>query len=387
VTYKISSLHDHLDRSQSPKRILALDGGGLRGILSLGILQRLEDLLRYRHGGGNGFRLAHYFDLIAGTSTGAIIAAALALGWKVEDIRAKYLELGKSVFEKSLLRDGLLRAKYDDRKLISELQNVFGSDTTLGSAKVVTGLMIVVKRIDTGSAWPISNNPIGQYFLDRPNGVVGNRDFPLWQVVRASTAAPSYFDSQLITIAESQRGIPSTGEFIDGGMSPYNNPSLIALMYSTLDGYRLAWPMGSDKLLLVSIGTGVGDPAVKRANLPAEQAIKGLIALMSDCASLQEIVLQWMSMSSTARTINREVGNLQHDLIGGNPHLSYLRYNVDLRPESVAALDPSSRDAAVIQSLTSMDAPENMAILHRLGVLAGERDVREDDFQTTFNLS
>src|SRR4030095_12192993 len=104
----------HLANDGTPKRILALDGGGLRGILSLGLLQTLENILRERYRAGDDFRLSHYFDLIAGTSTGAIIAATLALGWTVEEIRTRYMALGERVFTRSLLRQGVLRAKYDD---------------------------------------------------------------------------------------------------------------------------------------------------------------------------------------------------------------------------------------------------------------------------------
>ena len=70
MAYRILTRDEHFS-SKGPKRILALDGGGLRGILSLGILKHLEATLRARHGGDRGFRLCHYFDLIAGTSTGA----------------------------------------------------------------------------------------------------------------------------------------------------------------------------------------------------------------------------------------------------------------------------------------------------------------------------
>ncbi|MBI3439668.1 MAG: patatin-like phospholipase family protein, partial [Proteobacteria bacterium] len=61
-------------RQPGPKRILALDGGGARGLLTLGVLQKLEDELGRRSGKPGTFRLAHYFDLIGGTSTGSIIA-------------------------------------------------------------------------------------------------------------------------------------------------------------------------------------------------------------------------------------------------------------------------------------------------------------------------
>ena len=66
-------------RRQGPKRILALDGGGARGLLTLGVLGELEKELARRSGDANKFRLAHYFDLIGGTSTGSIIATTLAL--------------------------------------------------------------------------------------------------------------------------------------------------------------------------------------------------------------------------------------------------------------------------------------------------------------------
>ncbi|MFM7550941.1 MAG: patatin-like phospholipase family protein [Cyanobacteriota bacterium] len=75
--YRAPTLAQHL-AAGGPKRVLALDGGGVRGILTLGFLERIEWLLRQRHGGDPAFRLCDYFDLIAGTSTGSIIAALLA---------------------------------------------------------------------------------------------------------------------------------------------------------------------------------------------------------------------------------------------------------------------------------------------------------------------
>jgi predicted acylesterase/phospholipase RssA len=386
VSYARRTRDEHLARDGKPKRILALDGGGLRGILTLGILQELEEVLRSRHGGAPDFRLSHYFDLIAGTSTGAIIAATLALGWSVEDIRRKYMELGSDVFEKSWLRQGLLRARYDEKKLIEQLKGVFGADTRLGDAKLETGLLVVTKRIDTGSCWPISNNPQGKYFTARENGVVGNGDYPLWQVVRASTAAPLYFDPENITIGQEPGMTPAAGTFVDGGMSPFNNPALMAVMYATLDGYRIGWPTGAEKLLVVSVGTGAADPSVKRASAPVDNALKSLLSLMSDCASMQELMLQWVSSSRTARVIDREVGDLQHDLVASAPLISYLRYNVDLTVAKVQQLDDTLEDVEAIESLTAMDAPQNMVTLHRLGTLAAKRDLRTEDFAVYFDL-
>jgi hypothetical protein len=386
MPYEIRSGDQHLNNDGQPKRILSLDGGGLRGILTLAILQRIETILRERHGNDPGFRLCHYFDLVAGTSTGAIIAATISLGWSVEEIRAKYMDLGSRVFEKTFFRQGVLRAKYDENRLIEELQKVYGSDTTLGSDTLKTGLLLVTKRVDTGSWWPISNNPRGRYFATRPGGTLGNGDYPLWQVVRASTAAPSYFDPEHITIAKPPGVPPVVGEFVDGGVSPFNNPALLAVMYATLEGYRIGWSTGADKLLVVSVGTGASDPSVKPSKLAAQGALKALLSLMEDCASLQETLLQWMSSSGTARQIDRELGDLAEDLVGGAAILSYLRYNVDLTKASVEGLDPQAPDAGQIASLSEMDAPENMAYLHKLGALAAARDVRETHFSRAFDL-
>jgi uncharacterized protein len=386
MAYERRTRDEHLEADGRPKRILALDGGGLRGILTLAILERIESLLRDRHGKDAEFRLCDYFDLIAGTSTGAIIAATLSLGWSVDEIRRRYFELGDRVFERTFFRQGVLRARYDERNLIRELQEVYGVDTTLASPRIKTGLLLVTKRIDTGSWWPISNNPRGKYFAARPGGILGNGDYPLWQVVRASTAAPSYFDPEHITIASNADRPPVVGDFVDGGVSPFNNPALIALMYATLHGYGVGWPTGADKLLLVSLGTGTPDPAVKPSRLAAVGAVKALLSLLEDCAALQETLLQWMSNSVTARQIDRELGDLGEDLLGGTPAFTYLRYNVDLTASNVQSLDPRAPSPDEIEFLSKMDAPENMTYLHKLGALAAARDIQDGHFGPAFDL-
>ncbi len=95
------------------------------------------------------------------------------------DIIKKYNDLGQRVFQKSWLRQGYVRAFYDEAGLIKELKEVFGADTTMGDPSLQTGLLVITKRLDSGSAWPISNNPRGRYFGVRPNqGVVANSHIP-----------------------------------------------------------------------------------------------------------------------------------------------------------------------------------------------------------------
>jgi len=377
---------DHFANDGAPKRILALDGGGLRGILTLGILGSVEELLRERHGGDPDFRLCDYFDLIAGTSTGAIIAAALAQGDSVSKVVETYNKLGRKVFERSFLRKGLLRAKYDQRKLSAELQAFYGENTTLGSDRLKTGLLVVTKRLDTGSPWPLGNNPRGRYFNARSEGVIANGEYPLWQVVRASTAAPTFFDPENIVIAQQEGSKTVEGDFVDGGVSPYNNPSFQALMYATLAGYRVGWPMGADRLMLISVGTGAADPDVQRASVAALQGINALQSLMNDCASLQEILLQWMSFNPKAKNIDRELGNLSDDKLGAGPLVGYRRYNVELSPAEVQSLEPSMTDPDEIAALSAMDSPDQMPALYDLGKAVGKRDVKADDFPATFDV-
>jgi uncharacterized protein len=387
MSYTIKDRDQHFHSDGSPKRILALDGGGLRGILSLRILAKIENVLKERHGGYEGFRLCHYFDLVAGTSTGAIIAAALALGMKVEDISDMYLALGERVFQKSYLRQGFFRALYDEAALIAELKKVYGETTTIGSPDLKTGLMIVMKRLDSGSPWPIGNNPRGKYFGPRPGShAIPNRDYPLWQVVRASTAAPRYFEPEEIEILRAPDKEPVRGQFVDGGVSPFNNPSLQALMYATLDGYRVGWPMGADKILLVSVGTGLRSPAVTPTSIAAHHAVKSLLSLMDDCGALVETLLQWMSTSPSPRTTDRELADLRHDLIGGTPLFGYLRYNIELERDSLKNELGLELSVEEVEPLSAMDDPDNMPMLKKIGDLVGEKKVYERDFPTAFDL-
>ena len=111
---------------------------------------RIEDLLRQKLGRGDDFRLSDYFDFVAGTSTGAIIAACISVGMKVSEISKFYIESGEEMLDKaSLLKR--FRYKYADEKLANNLQDVFGKDTTLGSDKLKTVLMMVMRNATTDS--------------------------------------------------------------------------------------------------------------------------------------------------------------------------------------------------------------------------------------------
>src|ERR1700730_15048320 len=122
-----------------PRKMLAIDGGGIRGVISLKILQRLEQMLIEKSGNPQ-YRLADFFDYIAGTSTGGIIAAGLSLGMRVADILSFYTENGKEIFDKaSIVRR--LRYHFNSEPIAEKLREEFGATTTLGSRELETLLL------------------------------------------------------------------------------------------------------------------------------------------------------------------------------------------------------------------------------------------------------
>lgn len=379
------TLQQHFEPSAC-KRILALDGGGIRGALTLGYLQRIEDILREQHGNDNNFRLCDYFDLIGGTSTGSIIASCLAIGMKVEEITALYMKLGGRIFSGKYKwwnifnLDELVKAGYDEGPLEEELQEVFG-DITLSSGKIKTGLCIVTKRADTNSLWLLLNHPKGKYF----NSEYGkNGDILLWKAVRASTAAPSYFIPQVIDVGG---GMPA-GAFVDGGVSMANNPALNLLMVATLKGFPFHWDMGPDKLLLVSIGTGMG----KATRLPDDITDNHLLnwakeipdMFMQDASWHNQLLLQWMSKSPTAWEIDGEIGKLENDLMVVDKDkrglFAYLRYNIWLEANTLQQLMGKQYSREQINDLVEMSNAESRFELYEIGVKAAAGQIEKSHF-------
>jgi uncharacterized protein len=367
-----------------PKRILALDGGGIRGILTMQLVKRIEKLVRERTGDDSAV-LADYFDLIGGTSTGAIIASALTLGWPAVRIETLYRELGNSIFESSFFRKGLLRPKFSAEPVRRALQREYG-DIRLGGPELKTGLAVVAKRLDTGSPWVMHNNPRGRYFDRMPGSKsTPNKDYLLREVVRSSTAAPTYFEPERIRVADDMEGA-----FVDGGVSPHNNPALQLLMLATLKGHGLRWPTGAEDLLLVSLGTGSKtralDPREVMDMKALELGVRGLSSLMDDASALNELLLQWMSSSETAREIDSEIGDLEGDILGGGkPLLTYLRYDVKFDDEWLKGKLKLNFKNEELKSIAEMDRAENMDKLVEIGEAAADQ-IKDTHFGRGFDI-
>jgi uncharacterized protein len=365
-------------KDERPRRMLALDGGGIRGLVTLGILEGLEKLVRDK-----GYaRLCDYFDYIAGTSTGAIIAAGLACGMSVADLIDFYRKNGKEMFEPSRLVE---RVKYfytaDPLKL--KLQEVFGANTRLGSDKLQCLLLVVTKNVTTDSPWPISNNPEAKY--NEPGRLDCNLLIPLWQLIRASTAAPVYFPPEILQW--DPHDASRTFVFVDGGVTPHNNPAFLLYRMATDPAYRLNWKTGEKELLIVSVGTGAAVSLGATAASPNKNIVAtvgGLPGeLMYGIQVEQDINCRTVGRCTYGERLDREVLDmvardstpgmtldqryaaplipLTNDL---GRHFLYARYNADLSATGLATAGFKNVNASSIQK---MDAVENMETLLAIG--------------------
>lgn len=203
------------------KKILSIDGGGMKGLFSATLLAEVEK--------NAGIRICEYFDLIAGTSTGAIIAAALALGMPAKKIQQLYLEKAKVIFPPQRWRflRQIFGGKYNEKALKKVLVEEFG-EKKIGDC--VTRLLIPAFNITTYHPQVFKTSHATDLRYDYKKAV--------WDVLMATTAAPTYF-------------VPHKtewGAYIDGGIGA-NNPSALAVVEGIS---KLGWE--KEEIRLLSIG-------------------------------------------------------------------------------------------------------------------------------------
>jgi len=364
------SYRDKLDKI-SPRKLLACDGGGIRGIISIEVLARIESELR-KSSGNLKLVLADYFDYVAGTSTGAIIATLIALGYSVDQTRDFYLRSGAEMFHKARLWERF-RTKFEDDKLSKMLRDVIGEDTTLGSEKLRTLLMMVMRNATTDSPWPLSNNPKARY------NDVGRADcnlkLPLWQLVRASTAAPTYFPPEVVRVGRDFI-------FVDGAVTMFNNPAFQLFLMATSEPYRLLWPTGDDKMLLISVGTGASANA--NSNLSPEEMNllynAGTIpsALMAAALHEQDFLCRIFGKCLAGDSLDREIGSVIGQGIPDVPKLfTYARYNAELSREGLDALGLEHINAGHVQQI---DSVEHIGEMQEVGQALAQQKVKTEHF-------
>lgn len=371
-------------KAPGPKKILALDGGGIRGIMTVEILAGIEAIIRKKLD-KKSLVLADYFDFIAGTSTGAIIATCLSLGMSTSQVRDFYVESGEAMFDKaSLLKR--FRYSYKDKKLAEKLRKVINGsekepDVTLGTDKLRTLLLMVMRNATTDSPWPVSNNPGAKYNQPErrnPPKCDCNLDIPLWQLVRASTAAPVYFPPEVVRLGK------HSFVFVDGGITMYNNPAFQAFLMATVKPYNLNWQAGEDRMLIVSIGTGTSPDA----NVDLDPSDMNLIynagslpsALMFSALNEQDFLCRVFGKCLAGDKLDNEI-NTMIGIDGEGPVreklFTYLRYNAELTKEGLGDLGLPDINPKDVQKL---DSVKHLKKLQLIGKKVVEKKISPDHF-------
>jgi predicted acylesterase/phospholipase RssA len=384
-----------------PKKLLSIDGGGIRGLIAIEFLGRVESILRDRSG-RKDLVLSDYFDYVGGTSTGAIIATLISMGFATDEIRDFYVTSAHTMFDPSnvflrlerkvaansiwakiLNSIGMLAssAMYTQKALAAKFKSVIGKDgdveATLGTEKLRTLLLIVMRNASSDSPWPVSNNPRAKF--NRRDLADCNLNLPLWQLVRASTAAPVFFPPEVIHVGDQQF------VFVDGAVTVYHNPAFLLFLMATLPPYELQWPTGEDKLLLVSVGTGLSESVNLR--LRAQEMnllynVQSLPAALIHAATVeQDLLCRVFGKTRAGDAIDSEVG----DLVGNRAPLSdklftYARYNVDLSRQGLDRLGLNAIDEKAVQPFDI----EHLDDLQVVGKAAASRCVSPEDYSGFF---
>jgi hypothetical protein len=378
-----NSLRERYEQ-EKPRKMLALDGGGIRGLITLGILEKIEMLVKEK----TGQKLGEYFDYIAGTSTGAIIAAGLSRGMTVGELIDFYTSTGQQMFDPSWLIERI-KYLYTADPLKAKLQQVFGRETDLGPDNLKCLVLIVTKNVTTDSPWPISSNPDAKY--NDPARRDCNLRIPLWQLVRASTAAPVYFPPEVLQWDPAD---PSkTFVFVDGGVTPYNNPAFLLYRMATEPAYKLNWKKGEDNLLLISVGTGAAESLGATAASPNKNIVSTVAGLpgelMYGILIDQDLNCRSVGRCTFGAHLDREVLDLVPRQIreemtmeeqyaapavplsnNQGRNFLYARYNADLSATGLKNMGLPQVNAASIQK---MDAVENISALLEVGRAAAAR--------------
>ncbi|MEM9387937.1 MAG: patatin-like phospholipase family protein [Pseudomonadota bacterium] len=357
------------------KRLLSLDGGGILGVISLGALRKIEQDLRAVTGKPD-LRLNEFFDYIAGTSTGAIIAAGLSLGKTVDELEKLYVEEGADIFDKKGLAKRLWtrgRSSYSHKKLTARLKREYTEKSILelqNEARLSRDkhLMVVTRNVETDSPWPVSTNPAAKY--NDPQRKDCNLKIPLWQLVRASSAAPTYFAPERL------QWDPSDPDkqfyFEDGGVTPYNNPAFLLFKMATAPEYRCGWESGEDKMMLISVGTSYSYRLLPDPHSGGE----GLIAtaktlpreFMLAMAIENDLSCRCLGRCVAGLPLDREVGDLiPADGAKTDRRFLYARYDVETSAQALATaglgdIDP---DGLVMDNVKAI--PDLQRIGRKLG--------------------
>jgi patatin-like phospholipase/acyl hydrolase len=255
-----------------PYRILALDGGGLRGIFTAAVLAEAEAVY--------GPAFLNRFDLLAGTSTGGILALGLASGRTCAEMLRFYRDIGPRIFAKPRRIRQLVRPKYDRCRLDDLLREEFGTNMQMNDLRTPVCITAYELISGTNRVWKD----------DHSTELRGGGDLPVWKVAAATSAAPTYFAPVQLGAADSH---------VDGGVWG-NNPAMVGITEAIRYAGR-----GLSDIRLLSVGTTA---QVLRVSTCAAAAEMGVARWASKVLGL----LQASSSSATDNQARLLLGDSQY---------------------------------------------------------------------------
>lgn len=354
-------------------RLLSIDGGGVKAFVAIEVLKKMEAILANRYGkfyaSPKDFRLCHYFNFIAGTSAGSILASLIATGQSMDDIATRFDEAAVAMFSpEPLLRQP--QWQYQRRPLAEELQALLSEDGSgkapwvMGDKAVQSLFMAVALNASTGAYWPINNNP--EALFNGVNTDDSNLRYPIWQVVRASTAAPTFFPPEPLYAQGREY------EFVDGGVCSLNNPSYCMFVQATAPEYYLNMSTGLDQMLLVSVGTGrikTNFPvrAIQEMHL-VETSRLAVQSLIDSSTILQDVSCRergCYANSALPSAVDSELGEMRRE----TGDFYYLRYEPRLTRDPQSFADPKAEFTSLqLDSLAEADYLQEVG--HRYAEIA-----------------
>lgn len=321
--------------------ILSIDGGGIRGLIPAKLLAELEQELQQTE---PGKKLHEYFDLICGTSSGAILSIAIALGIPSSELVKFYKENAKIIFPKWYLKilprqaRAIITSIYSNKKLRKKLEDVYSAANK--------GVPPILNDLKTNICIPVFNGNDGHInILKTRHSEEYFRDYklPAHEVALASASAPIYFPPHTFSFSN-EHGNGLNVNMIDGGIFA-NNPSLIGLLEATEKmGYEFA------DIQILSLGTGKGKHIIKSGWRP-----KDIWYWLLPKPRLLDIILD-----SQAQITEQYINFLQRITIKQNNTFEYLRIQHDLGNATIDLNASSKKELQRLEAIGGELAKNNL---------------------------
>ena len=260
-----------------PRRILSIDGGGMRGLFSIKILECVITKLYGNNGIEATQNFLKNFDIIGGTSVGGIISMGLVLGFSIGELRKKFYDLGKQVFDNSWVKfpsniyNYMKSGDYYSSKILTDfIETLYGKE----SMNTITSKVFLIATAATKDPYEIylfrSYDNIGSPYEGTKDSTVSNS-------IKASTAAPTYFEPYIDNLGN---------KYLDGGVIA-NNPTEATIFES----FHL---MPDDPIsLILSIGTG--RPKVETSGSSIISINNSIVNIATNSELTHLRVLEWIT--------------------------------------------------------------------------------------------